>query len=117
MNLIAQWLLDDMGGLEAMAQINQEKAALLYEVIDTSDGFYSGHAASECRSKMNITFRMTSEALDKAFLIEAEKQGLFSLKGHRSVGGIRASIYNAMPREGVFALAQFMQTFQTNHSG
>ncbi len=106
--LVAKWLLKEVGGLEAMHILNQKKAALLYDAIDTSGGFYRGHAQKSCRSLMNVTFRLPSEDLEAAFLAEANKRGLTALKGHRSVGGIRASIYNAMPLQGVEALRDFM---------
>ena len=94
-----------------MAQRNREKAAVLYEAIDASDGFYSGHADREARSLMNVTFRLPSDDLDTRFCEEAERAGLDGLKGHRSVGGIRASIYNAFPAVGVNALCEFMNEF------
>ncbi len=115
--LIARWLQDEIGGLANMEQRNAEKARLLYDVIDESQGFYAGHAHADHRSLMNVTFRLPDEATEKAFLTEAEQQGLASLKGHRSVGGIRASIYNAMPREGVEALRDFMRDFAARHAG
>jgi phosphoserine aminotransferase len=87
---------------------------LLYDVIDSS-GFYRGHAHADCRSLMNVTFRLPSEELEKQFVAEATKAGLDGLKGHRSVGGIRASIYNAFPKEGVEALVAFMREFERTH--
>jgi phosphoserine aminotransferase len=112
MKLVLQWLKDDVGGLVRMHAINQQKARLLYDAIDVSGGFYRGHAQSADRSLMNVTFRLPSEPLEKEFVKEAEDRGLDGLKGHRSVGGIRASIYNAMPTPGVEALAQFMREFR-----
>jgi phosphoserine aminotransferase len=109
--LVTRWLLHTIGGLEQMARINREKASLLYQVIDESGGFYRGHAHPEHRSVMNVTFRLPNEALEKQFLQEAQAHGLHELKGHRSVGGCRASIYNAMPIEGVQALCDFMRDF------
>jgi phosphoserine aminotransferase len=109
--LVAKWLLAE-GGLAAMAKRNEEKAKLIYDAIDGSGGFYKGHAAAADRSWMNVTFRLPSEDLEKSFVAEATKQGLDGLKGHRSVGGIRASIYNAFPEEGVDALVGFMSDFQ-----
>jgi phosphoserine aminotransferase len=106
--LVTRWIRDEVGGLEKMAERNREKAALLYEGIDESDGFYRGHAAPEARSTMNVTFRMPTPQDEAAFLAEASSRGLVELKGHRSVGGIRASIYNAMPVEGVRALRELM---------
>jgi phosphoserine aminotransferase len=109
-NLICKWLKNDVGGLEKMAARNREKAKLLYDALDGA--FYRGHARSDCRSAMNVTFRLPSEELEKTFVKEAEKHQLFELKGHRSVGGIRASIYNAMPTEAVKALRSFMEDFR-----
>jgi phosphoserine aminotransferase len=113
--LVARWLLEEIGGLEAMATRNQEKAGLLYDAIDASDGFYRGHADPSARSLMNVTWRLPTEDLERAFVAEATAEGLTDLKGHRSVGGIRASIYNAMPLEGVQALAAFMGAFAARH--
>ncbi|ABZ84593.1 phosphoserine aminotransferase [Heliomicrobium modesticaldum Ice1] len=109
-NLVLCWL-KAQGGLAAMEKHNLEKAALIYDVIDSSNGFYKGHADKDSRSIMNITFRLLNEDLEKAFASEATKAGLIGLKGHRSVGGMRASIYNAMSREGCQALADFMKEF------
>jgi phosphoserine aminotransferase len=114
--LVAKWLQEEIGGLKQMCQLNQQKAKQLYDVIDASNGFYAGHARPECRSLMNVTFRLPSDELQTAFLAEAKKQGLCELKGHRSVGGIRASIYNAMPVAGVEKLRDFMRTFLDQHS-
>ncbi|MCS7301169.1 MAG: 3-phosphoserine/phosphohydroxythreonine transaminase [Fimbriimonadales bacterium] len=113
--LVTRWLLHTIGGLERMAQINREKARLLYEVIDQSGGFYRGHAHPEHRSLMNVTWRLPNDALEQQFLQEARAHGLDELKGHRSVGGCRASIYNAMPIEGVQALREFMLDFMRRH--
>jgi len=110
--LVTDWLLRDMGGLEKMHQINKEKAKLLYDAIDRSDGFYQGHAQPAARSLMNVTFRLPSDEQQEKFVAGAKARKLVDLKGHRSVGGIRASIYNAMPRAGVEALAQFMDEFR-----
>ena len=104
--------LRDLGGLAAVAGVNAQKAALVYGAIDDSGGFYAGHARPASRSMMNVTFRLPSEDLDKAFAKQAEAEGLSGLKGHRSLGGIRASIYNAFPLEGAAALAEFMREFQ-----
>jgi len=109
--LVTEWLLNDMGGLEKVYAFNKEKAGLLYDAIDNSNGFYQGHAEKEYRSIMNVPFRLASEELDKKFETEAKSAGLTTLAGHRSVGGLRASIYNAMPREGVVALCDFMRDF------
>jgi len=109
-SLVCEWLREQ-GGVAAMEVKNQEKAAILYDAIDASDGYYTGHAKRAARSLMNVTFRLPSEDLEKQFCSEATAAGLDGLKGHRSVGGIRASIYNAFPREGVTALVDFMQGF------
>jgi phosphoserine aminotransferase len=110
LSLVIQWLIDQ-GGLEAIAKINQRKAAKLYAEIDRT-GFYRGTAQKDSRSLMNVTFRLPSEDLEKQFVKEAEADGLDGLKGHRSVGGIRASIYNAFPEAGVDALTKFMRDFE-----
>ncbi len=110
LNLVCKWVREQ-GGLEAIHQRNEEKARMIYDVIDSSD-FYRGHADRAARSIMNVTFRLPSEELEKQFTSQATAQGLDGLKGHRSVGGIRASIYNAFPREGVEALVQFMKEFE-----
>ena len=109
--LITRWLRKEMGGLEGIAELNQRKAKSLYEVLDAHPDFYVGHAQTNSRSMMNVTFRLPDGELEKSFLKEAEKRGLSQLKGHRSVGGVRASIYNAMPLEGVEALRHFMTEF------
>jgi phosphoserine aminotransferase len=110
LGLVMRWLLD-RGGLAAMAKANERKAAKLYAQIDRT-GFYRGTAQKESRSLMNVTFRLPGEDLEKQFVKEAERAGLDGLKGHRSVGGIRASIYNAFPEDGVDALADFMKEFE-----
>jgi len=109
-NLVTRWL-KDKGGLETMAGENEAKAKLLYDAIDGSE-FYRGHADPDSRSAMNVTFRLPSEDLEKKFSSEATAQGLDGLKGHRSVGGVRASIYNAFPRDGCQALVEFMKEFE-----
>ncbi len=109
--LVARWLQEEIGGLARMYALNKQKAAILYDVIDGSNGFYRGHARPDCRSIMNVTFRLTTPELEADFLAEAAQQGLVTLKGHRSVGGIRASIYNAMPLAGVERLRDHMLDF------
>ena len=109
-NLVCKWLKNEIGGLVKMAERNRDKARQLYEALDGQ--FYRGHAKTDCRSQMNVTFRLPSEELEKAFVKEATSHELFELKGHRSVGGIRASIYNAFPREGAEALVSFMKEFE-----
>ncbi|MEP6946557.1 MAG: 3-phosphoserine/phosphohydroxythreonine transaminase [Acidobacteriota bacterium] len=108
--LVCDWL-GEQGGLAAMEIRNNEKAAVLYEAIDSSDGYYVGHAETSARSVMNVTFRLPTEELEDKFCSEATSNGLDGLRGHRSVGGIRASIYNAFPRAGVDALVDFMKDF------
>ena len=110
LGLVMKWLLEQ-GGLPAMARINERKAAKLYAEIDRS-GFYRGTARKEHRSLMNVTFRLPSDDLEKAFVQESKAAGLEGLKGHRSVGGIRASIYNAFPEEGIDLLVGFMKEFE-----
>ncbi len=109
-DLVCQWL-KEKGGLSAMQKENEAKAKILYDALDSSDGYYRGHAEREARSLMNVTFRLPSEELEKKFCAEASAYGLDGLKGHRSVGGIRASIYNAFPKEGVEKLVEFMSDF------
>jgi phosphoserine aminotransferase len=108
--LVMKWL-KDLGGLGAIQRMNEEKAAILYDAIDATE-FYRGHAEPESRSLMNVTFRLPSEELEKKFASEATTAGLDGLKGHRSVGGLRASIYNAFPADGVRALVDFMREFE-----
>ena len=115
MKLVTEWL-KEQGGLEAMRKKNVEKAQLLYDAIDASDGFYRVHGNKEYRSFMNVSFRTPTEELDKLFQEEAAKVNLTNLAGHRSVKGERASIYNAMPREGVVLLRDFMLDFAKKHA-
>ena len=110
LGLTMKWLRS-LGGLEAIASVNERKAAKLYAEIDRT-GFYRGTAQKDSRSLMNVTFRLASEELEKQFVKESTAAGLDGLKGHRSVGGMRASIYNAFPEEGVDALVQFMREFE-----
>jgi phosphoserine aminotransferase len=111
--LVFQWL-KEQGGLAAMAKVNERKAAKLYASIDSS-GFYKNPVDKVCRSWMNIPFTLKDAALDAPFLKEAKAAGLTNLKGHRVVGGMRASIYNAMPEAGVDALISFMADFAKRH--
>ena len=113
MNLVLHWL-KDQGGVAAMEKINARKAKIIYDAIDNND-FYRGTAQKAHRSQMNITFTLADSELDKKFLDEALVRGLYALKGHRVVGGMRASIYNAMPVEGCQALADFMADFARRH--
>ena len=111
--LVFEWL-KEKGGLEAISMVNHTKARLLYDAIDASD-FYANPVDVNCRSWMNVPFTLADANLDAAFLEEAAKIGLVTLKGHRSVGGMRASIYNAMPEEGVRTLVEFMADFEKRH--
>ena len=111
---VLKWV-EAQGGLDAIAKNNEEKAALIYDTIDASNGFYYGHAEEGSRSLMNITFRVADEELEKKFLAEAKEAGFVGLNGHRSVGGCRASTYNAVPREACQALADFMKKFQQDN--
>lgn len=112
---VAKWI-EDQGGLAEMERRNKKKADLVYGVIDNSNGFYTGHADKDSRSFMNVTFRLPSEELEKKFVAEAAEHDLCGVKGHRSVGGMRTSIYNAMPYEGCEALANFMESFRKANS-
>jgi len=111
--LVFQWL-KQLGGLARMEEINIAKAKLVYDYLDQTE-FYHSPVAKEDRSRMNVTFRLRNDKLDEEFLKQARAQGLAELKGHRAVGGMRASIYNAMPIEGVRALAGFMREFERTH--
>ncbi len=113
LNLVTRWLKQE--GLEHIFARNVAKAAKLYTAIDDSD-FYKATAVPECRSDMNVTWRLTHEELEPEFIKQAEAEGLKGLKGHRSVGGIRASIYNAFPPEGIDALVTFMKDFESKNS-
>ena len=109
--LVFKWLRREVGGLTEIQKRNEEKAKLLYDAIDATN-FYRGHAEPGSRSRMNVTFRLPTEELEKSFAKEATAAGMDGLKGHRSVGGIRASIYNAFPKEGVARLVEFMREFE-----
>jgi phosphoserine aminotransferase len=110
LGLTVKWLRS-LGGLPAIAVINQRKAGKIYAEIDRT-GFYRGTAQKDARSAMNVTFRLATEDLEKAFVKDSTAAGLDGLKGHRSVGGMRASIYNAFPEEGVDTLVEFMREFE-----
>ena len=114
--LIFQWL-KKQGGLAAIERVNAEKAALLYACIDGSQGFYRNPVAIDCRSRMNVPFTLADSTLDATFLAESTAAGLASLKGHKSFGGMRASIYHAMPLDGVRVLVDFMNGFARRHAG
>jgi len=113
--LVTKWLLNK-GGLDEMYETNKHKAGILYDCIDNSNGFYKGHAEKESRSLMNVTFNLPTEELEKKLIAEALNAEFSGLKGHRSVGGLRASIYNAFPTKGVEALVEFMKDFQAKNS-
>jgi phosphoserine aminotransferase len=112
--LVMEWI-EARGGIAAVEKMNEEKANILYDMIDNND-MYHGTAAVNDRSIMNVTFRLTSEELEAKFIAEATDAGLVGVKGHRSVGGCRASIYNAMPKEGVEKLVEFMGKFAAHNS-
>lgn len=113
--LVTKWL-EAQGGVEGIARINEQKARLLYGAIDGSDGYYRANVAAwEHRSRMNVTWRLASEDLEKAFVAESKAAGLSNLKGHRNAGGIRASLYNQLPLEGVERLVEFMAAFKKAH--
>jgi phosphoserine aminotransferase len=114
--LVTKWLITDIGGLAKMEAQNGTKAKLLYDILDASNGFYKGHSQPAWRSMMNVSFRLPSEELTAKFVSGAEKAGMTDLKGHRSVGGIRASIYNAMPMEGVERLREYMVAFRDENA-
>jgi phosphoserine aminotransferase len=113
LGLVLKWI-KKQGGLEAMAQLKAERSKLLYDVLDDS-GMFTGHAEKSSRSDMNVTFRSKSKDLDDVFVKEAQAAGFENLKGHRATGGMRASIYNAMPVEGVRKLAGFMRGFEVRY--
>jgi phosphoserine aminotransferase len=115
--LVTRWLRDEIGGLDAMAALNSRKAELLYETIDASGGFYRGHAAPGNRSQMNVVLTLPSEELERKFLRMAGAAGFYGLAGHRTLGGIRASIYNAVTVPAVEALCSFMRFFRDCHAG
>jgi phosphoserine aminotransferase len=110
LGLVMQWLIDQ-GGLAAIARVNDRKGQKLYAEIDRT-GFYRGTAQKESRSLMNVTFRLATEELEARFVKESTAAGLDGLKGHRAVGGMRASLYNALPEAAVDALVSFMQDFE-----
>lgn len=114
MGLVFKWILAQ-GGLSVIEERNAHKARLLYDAIDQSGGFYIGHSEPACRSHMNVTFKLKNTELESVFLKEAAQQRMDGLKGHRSTGGVRASIYNAFPAAGCEALAQLMRDFAAKH--
>ncbi len=114
--LTLRWLRDEIGGLTQMKRINESKARLLYDLLDQSAGFYRGRAGKADRSLMNVSFNLSTCGMEKDFLIKAESQGLYGLEGHRSCGGLRASLYNAVTLESVEVLCDFMQKFQSEYA-
>ncbi|MFZ2854212.1 MAG: phosphoserine transaminase [Rhodocyclaceae bacterium] len=110
--LVTRWLLDEIGGIARMGEINRQKATLLYRLLDGSDGFYRGRAVAKDRSLMNVAFNLDSPERERQFLAEAEAAGFSGLSGHRAIGGIRASIYNALTLPAVEKLLGFMADFQ-----
>jgi phosphoserine aminotransferase len=114
LNLVVTWIREQ-GGLDVIEKANLEKAGILYKAIDSSEGFYQGVAASNSRSLMNVTFKLKYAKLEKEFLNQAEAKGFIGLKGHRSVGGLRASLYNAVPAESVAELVDFMNAFRLSN--
>lgn len=114
LSLVLQWA-EQIGGLAQIEKANEKKAKMLYDVIDESEGFYIGHAHKNSRSRMNVTFNLHSEDLSREFQIQAKEAGFIGLGGHRSIGGCRASIYNAVPEDHVEKLAAFMKAFKNNN--
>lgn len=112
--LMTRWLIEDIGGLEPMDKIARERASIMYDFLDESN-FYQGRANKDSRSLINIVFELPTAELTKQFIAEGEAEGLIGLQGHRSLGGIRASFYNPMPIEGVYALRDFMSRFEKKH--
>jgi len=111
LSLVLEWA-EQQGGVEVIEKINNEKSDVLYQAIDESEGFYIGHAENTSRSKMNVTFNLKDEETSKKFLQKAKEAGFIGLNGHRSIGGCRASIYNSVPMEHVYQLAEFMKSFR-----
>ena len=114
--LVARWLRDSIGGLEKMAVLNERKAGALYGLLDRHPGFFRVHGARKDRSRMNVVFRLPSPELERVFLEESAAAGFFCLEGHRSLGGLRASLYNSVTQEDVDRLLEFMDGFRTRHS-
>jgi phosphoserine aminotransferase len=113
--LITRWLLNDIGGLARMAEINRNKADLVYRLLDSSNNFYRGRVAARDRSLMNVTFNLSNPEVEKQFLAEAQAAGFSGLAGHRSTGGVRASLYNGLTLPAVEQLVGFMEDFQQRH--
>ena len=113
--LVLEWIKNDIGGLEKMKERNEKKASILYNFLDNSK-LFKGTVVPEDRSLMNVPFVIGDDELEKKFIAEAEANGFVNLKGHRTVGGMRASIYNAMPIEGVEKLVEFMKKFEAENA-
>jgi phosphoserine aminotransferase len=116
LNLTLKWLLNTVGGLQNMAKINEEKARILYNAIDASDGFYRGPVVKDSRSQMNVVFRLKTPEMEEEFVKSAKAAGIIGVKGHRSTGGIRFSIYNANLVEHVKSAVEFMEEFHKKNS-
>jgi phosphoserine aminotransferase len=114
--LVVRWLRDCIGGLAKMAALNEKKANSLYDFLDRHPDFFRVHAAKKDRSWMNVAFRLPSPELDKTFLEESSRAGFYGLEGHRSMGGLRASLYNSVTEEDVNRLLEFLDGFRTRHS-
>ena len=114
--LVTRWLLNEIGGLERMAQLNRSKADIMYRLLDESDGFYRGRAQAKDRSLMNVSFNLAGADQEKRFLAEALAAGFSGLAGHRTIGGVRASLYDAVTLAAVEKLADFMKDFQSGRS-
>jgi phosphoserine aminotransferase len=115
--LVTRWLRDEIGGLERMAALNRAKAERLYGLLDASEGFYRGRAGREDRSLMNVVFSLPTRELEAEFLDEAQSEGFYGLEGHRTLGGLRASLYNAVTPGAVQNLCAFMEDFRERHTG
>ena len=114
MKLVLEWI-KKLGGLQAIGKINQSKKDIIYNLIDTYPDFFRGTVRNDSRSWMNITLRLPSEELEQQLVVKAKEAGFIGLKGHRSVGGVRVSMYNAMSLEGVLKVAEFMENFKNNN--
>ena len=113
--LVTRWLLHEVGGIAKMGILNAQKANLLYRLLDASDGFYRARAHGADRSLMNVVFNLPSHLLEQQFIQAADAAGLYGLAGHRTLGGIRVSLYNGVTQEAVCALCTFMESFRNSH--
>jgi phosphoserine aminotransferase len=112
--LVTRWLLKDVGGVVPMGELNRQKASMVYRLLDASEGFYLARARHQNRSLMNVVFNLPSPVLEQQFLQEADAAGLYGLAGHRTLGGVRVSLYNGVTLEAVYALCNFMESFHKN---